>query len=71
MIHDEDDEHIYEPDAACPAPACCPVCQQPLRYFPLVPSAVLDWLTLIQEDMATLDTHIRDLKQSVEQGVLP
>ena len=34
------------------------------------PSAVLDWLALIDQDLRTLDTHLRQLRRAVEE-VLP
>jgi hypothetical protein len=70
MIHNHDtDVHDNEYDA--PAPQTCPVCQQPLRFFPLNPSAMLDWVEILQEDLATLHDHLRDLKRVVESAVLP
>jgi hypothetical protein len=78
MIHDEDGEHIHEHDAACGAPPRCPTCGTPARYFPLQASLLLDWvltladdLTVLQDDLISLDEHLRDLKQVIEQEVLP
>jgi hypothetical protein len=34
------------------------------------PSAVLDWLTLVDDDLRTLEAHLRDLRRALEE-VLP
>jgi len=55
-------------------PACsqtCPVCGQMLRYFALNPSALLDWVEILQEDLTTLHDHLHDLKTAIESAVLP
>jgi hypothetical protein len=63
---------IHDPEpASTPAPQTCPVCQQPLRYFPLAASALLDWVEVLDEDLATLRDHFHDLKAAVASSVLP
>ena len=66
------------PDPATPAPACCALCGTPARYFPLQASLLLDWVLTLQGDVASLqdeitsmDDHLRGLKKVIEQGVLP
>jgi hypothetical protein len=36
-----------------------------------VPSAVLDWCAGLDADLATLRTHLHDLKAAVASSVLP
>ena len=78
MIHDDDGAHIHEHAAACPAPPRCPTCGTPAHYFPLQASLLLDWiltltddLTVLQDDLASLDGHLHSLKRLVEGSVLP
>jgi hypothetical protein len=78
MIHDDDCAHIHENDDACPAPDCCALCGTPARYFPLQASLLLDWVLTLQGDVASLqdeitsmDDHLRGLKQIIEEAVLP
>jgi hypothetical protein len=42
-----------------------------LRYFALNPSALLDWVEILQEDLTTLHDHLHDLKTAIESAVLP
>jgi len=62
---------IADQNADTPAPPCCPLCGVPLRFFSLVPSAVLDWCAGLDADLATLRTHLHDLKAAVASSVLP
>jgi len=78
MIHDDDGAHIPQNDDACSAPDCCALCGMPARCFPLNASRLIDWvLTLqgdvasLQEEISSMDDHIRDLKKLVEEAILP
>jgi len=53
------------------APQTCPTCGLELRYFAIVPSAILDWLVLLDNDISTLHSHVRGLRSAVESAVLP
>jgi len=49
-----------------------------VHYFPLNASRLIDWLLTLQGDVASMqeeissmDDHIRGLKQLVEEAILP
>jgi hypothetical protein len=78
MIHDDDGAHTPQNDDACCAPDCCALCGTPAHYFPLNASRLIDWILMLQGDVASLhdeitsmDDHLRGLKKVIEQGVLP
>jgi hypothetical protein len=47
----------------------CPCCGQPSRPISLPRSALLDWVEVLHDDLATLHEHLHNLKATLEKGL--
>lgn len=59
------------PPATAPGTAWshCHHCGTRLTFHP-VPSALLDWLTVLEQDLGTAQDHLSHLKQILEEAIL-
>ena len=69
MIHENDDQRYLPSSAPCPTDHT-PRSPLPVRAPFEQLSAALDWVEVLQDDVATLHAHLHHLKAALEE-VMP